>query len=95
MKASKRRTTAVKPSGSPLAGLKASVILERAGACVRVDDVPACEAFNVLAELLGAMRVAASVCPELTVELSPVAGYSPLDVNTDDIGAKRKVGFRS
>jgi hypothetical protein len=34
------------------------------------------------------------VCPELTVELSPVAGYSPLDVNTDDIGAKRKMGFR-
>jgi hypothetical protein len=91
----KARSKPVSKAGaSPLAGLKASVILERAGACVRVDDVPACEAFSVLAELLGAMRVAASVCPELVVELSPVAGYSPLDVNTDDIGAKRKMGFR-
>jgi hypothetical protein len=61
---------------------------------VRVDEVPAVEAFNVLAELLGAMRVAARACPELTVELTPVAGYSPLEVNTDDIGAKRRVGFR-
>jgi len=81
---------------NPLANLKASVILERAGACVRVDDVPAVDAFNVLAELIGAMRVAASLCPELTVELSPVAGYSPLDVRDDEYAEQgRRVGFRA
>jgi hypothetical protein len=71
-------------SDNPLDGLKASVILERGGACVRIDDVPAPHAFDVLAELLGAMRVAAQHCPELTTELTPVAGYAPLDVRDDD-----------
>ena len=82
----------------PLGGLKASVILERSGACVRLDDVPAADAFTVLAGLLDAMRVAQAAYPELIAELSPVAGYSPLEVRDDEYAEQgripRRVGFR-
>jgi hypothetical protein len=86
-----------KRDANPLDGLTASVILERGGACVRIDDVPAPQAFDVLAELLGAMRVAAKLCPELTVELSPVAGYSPVSVVDDEYAEEGRhiVGFHS
>lgn len=81
-----------KPDASPLDGLTASVIIDRGEGCVRVDGVKASDAFAVLGELLEAMRLMATRYPELTRELQPVAGYSPLEVNTDDIGARR-AGF--
>jgi hypothetical protein len=83
------------PDANPLHGLSASVILERGGACVRIDEVPADQAFNVLAELLGAMRMVAKVAPELTVELTPIAGYSPLEVTDDGDEQCRRIGFRA
>ena len=93
MGAKKRR----KKEDNPLLGLRASVILERAGACVRVDEVPADQAFTVLAELLGAMRMVAKVAPELTVELTPVPGGTPIDVIEDDYAEEghRRVGFHT
>lgn len=88
------RRSARKSTVSPLDGLTASVIVERGEGCVRVDGVQADQAFAVLGELMEAMRLMATRYPELTRELQPVAGYSPLEIRDDgDEQCGRRAGF--
>lgn len=81
------------PPPSPLANLKAKVMIERNGATVCVEDVEARDAFTVLAELLEAMRVATKAYPELTQELTPLQGGS-IPYTEEDEYEGRRVGFR-
>lgn len=78
-----------------LAGKKAVVIVERCGAMIRVDDIPASEAGVVLADMLEVFRVLQKNYPELVVDLDPVGGGTPIDVDDGDAELESKrVGFR-
>ena len=81
---------------STLAGRKASVVLERNGAAIRIDDVPAAQAGLVLADMLATFRVLQKKYPELVVDLEPVNGGTPIDVVDDDWqddSRAKRVGF--
>ncbi len=78
---------------------KASVILERNGACIRIDDVPANQAGIVLGDMLKTFRLLEKKFPELIRELDAVNGGTPVDVTDDDYAEQgqqkrpRRVGF--
>ena len=82
---------------SALTDRKASVILERNGACIRVDDVPAAEAGLVLADMLEVFRLLQVKYPELVRDLEAIGGGPPIDVIDDDYAdqskRKRRLGF--
>lgn len=78
-----------------LTGKKAVVIVERCGAMIRVDDVPATEAGVVLADMLETFRVLAKHYPELVVDLGAINGGTPVDVDDGDADLEsHRVGFR-
>jgi hypothetical protein len=78
---------------SALAGKKAVVFVERNGCGIRIEDVPALESAAVLADLLSAFRELTSHYEELTVDLTPVPGGTPVDGDASDFGARKRVGF--
>lgn len=82
---------------SALANLKASVAVERAGAMIKVDDVPAAQAGVVLADILQAFRAIARKYPEVVADLDPVPGGYPVDASedgwADESRKKKRVGF--
>lgn len=80
---------------SALAGKKATVYVERNGAGIRIEDVPASQAATVLADMLEAMRALSAHYDELVVDLPPVPGGSPVEYTDDWSGdsRKRRVGF--
>lgn len=78
---------------------KATVYVERNGACIRVDDVPLADAPDALTEILDAFRVIAKKYPEVIPDLEPVGGGAAIDVTEDDWAEsktpkKRRLGFR-
>lgn len=79
---------------SALTGKRACVSVERNGASIRIDDVPAGQSPEVLADLLEAMRALTEHFPELVVDLNPVPGGAPVDGDASEFGARR-VGFRT
>jgi hypothetical protein len=84
-----------KKEPSLLAGRKATVVMERNGLSIRVDDVEADKAGLVAADLLMAFRLLRSKFPELIAELQPVGGGYPLDVTDDDWSEEgKRAGFR-
>ena len=84
-----------KKEPSLLAGRKATVVMERNGLSIRVDDVEADKAGLVAADLLMAFRLLRSKFAELTQELQPVGGGYPLDVVEDDWSeeGRKRAGF--
>ena len=78
---------------SVLAGKRASVSVERNGAAIRIEDVPASQSAEVLADLLSVFRELTQHYDELVQELGTVPGGSPVDGDASDYGAKRRVGF--
>lgn len=78
---------------STLAGKKATVCLERNGASIRVDDVPASQAAAVLADMLQAYRALTEHFPELVQDLAPVPGGVPVDVVDEWAEESHRVGF--
>jgi hypothetical protein len=84
-----------KAPSNPLARRTASVILERNGACIRVDDVPGTQAAVVLAQLLTDFRALQRRFPELIVDLGSVCGGPTVDVpeEYEDAEQRRRVGF--
>lgn len=82
---------------SALAGRKATVWVERNGAGVRIEDVPATESAAVLADLLEAFRALTEHYSELVQDLTPVPGGSPVEYSDDwqyEPGeSRRRVGF--
>jgi hypothetical protein len=81
-------------SRSALTGKRATVWIERNGAGIRIEDVPASQAASVLADILEAMRALATHYDELVADLNPVPGGTPVDGDASDFGArKRRVGF--
>jgi len=91
------RAIKAKGQSKPLAGRKATVCVERNGAFIRVDEVPADEAGVVLADILESFRALARKYPELILDLGSVPGGSPIDVTEDEWAdegrGKRRVGF--
>jgi len=79
---------------SPLAGKKACVGVERNGAYIRIEDVPAMESASVLASLLDAFRELTGHYEELVPDLNSVPGGAPVDGDASEFGARR-VGFRT
>lgn len=87
--------TARKKNPSLLAGRKATVLLERNGLTIRVDDVEADKAGLVAADLLMAFRLLRASYSELIQELQPVGGGYPLEVTDDDWAEEgKRAGFR-
>lgn len=90
-KARSRRTRSL------LAGKTATVWVERNGAGLKLEDVPATEAPLILADMLAAFRALETSFPEMIRELDPVPGGAPLDVRDDEYaeqGTRRKrLGF--
>lgn len=81
---------------SALAGKKATVIVERNGAAIRVDDVAARDAGMVLADLLTVFRTLTKQFDELTPDLDAVGGGQPIEVVDDEWaeeGQRKRVGF--
>lgn len=78
---------------SALEGRRATVMVERCGASIRVDDVDAMQAAAVLADMLMAFRALTREFSELVVDLTPVPGGSPVDGDASEFGAR--VGFRT
>jgi len=79
---------------SALTGKKATVWIERNGAGIRIEDVPATESAAVLADLLEAFRALTQHYDELLPDLTPVPGGAPVDGDASEFGAKR-VGFET
>lgn len=91
-------TTASDLAAEAIRGRKATVYVERAGAGIRVDDVPPAMAGVVLAEILNTFRELAKGHPELSEGPDTIPGGSPIYVPEDDDGWEerrrpRKVGF--
>lgn len=87
-----------KPSKVALIGRKASVAVERNGACISMSDVPAEQAGTVLGDLLKAFRLLSRDYPELIQQLDAIGGGSTTfvpDEYADDEGKARekRVGF--
>jgi len=76
---------------SALAGKRACVSVERNGASIRIEDVPAMECASVLASLLDAFRDLTSHYEELVPDLTPVPGGAPVDGDASEFGAQ--IGF--
>jgi len=90
----KRNTHARK---GPLTDLKADVAVERNGAMIKVEGVPAAQAGVVLADILSTFRLITKKYPELVVDLGSIPGGSPTDVVDDDYAdesrRRKRVGF--
>ena len=82
---------------SLLAGKTATIWVERNGAGLKMEDVPASEAPLLLADLLAAFRALEKSFPEMIQDLGAVPGGAPIDVTDDDWaddGRRRKrLGF--
>ena len=81
---------------TPLTGKTATVSIERNGLSIRIDDVPASESAMVAYDLLLAMRVLRASYSELTPDLNPVPGGTPLAIDDEewDSDGRRRAGFR-
>jgi hypothetical protein len=81
---------------SALTGRKSCIVVERAGASIRVDDVPAKDAALVVAEILAGFRAISKKYPEVIPDLEPVGGSTcATDVRDDDWAeeGRKRVGF--
>lgn len=80
---------------TPLTGKTATVQIERNGLSIRIDDVDASECAVVAYDLLLAMRLLRRSYGELTPDLNPVPGGTPLEISEDDWGDddRRRAGF--
>ena len=84
-----------RPPDATLRGVIASVIVERNGAVLRFDNVPADDAPTVLAATLEAFRVLTKTYPELIPGPETVPGGTPIDVADDEWGenGRKRLGF--
>jgi hypothetical protein len=81
-----------------LEGKRATVYVERAGACIKIDDVPASLAGVALWQILRTFRELGRTHPELREGPDVVPGGVPIDVSEDEWADEgsvrpRRVGF--